>query len=258
MIAPKIQDNHSSKVLFREATRQNYCKTTLHPRLRVNFGDVDSNFKAVVNDLYKNSPERQTQLAACPIPANDPEYHRYHDNEWGVPVFDDQAFFEKICLEGFQSGLSWRTILHRREALRQAFDNFHAESIVKYGAPEIEQLLSNEAIIRNRRKIVSVINNANRYLELQAEGVSLADLCWKHKPTTNRPKKMTLNWLESHSCTLESTKLANLLKKRGWSFVGPTTLYALMQALGIVNDHVHNCPRRKQIDKLHRTLTNGQ
>ncbi len=203
-----------------------------------------------------NRPHKQAIAASaaeepCPIPAHDPLYQRYHDEEWGVPVFDDQLFFEKICLEGFQSGLSWRTILHRREFLRQAFDNFNPQTIVNYGEAEIQRLLSDERIIRNRRKIVSVVNNAQRFVDMQSDSESLAELCWSFQPDQHsRPARITHAWLVQNPSTPESYELSKTLKKRGWSFVGPTNLYALMQALGIVNDHLFSCPRQKEVAKL--------
>lgn len=166
-------------------------------------------------------------------------------------MFDDHTFFEKVCLEGFQSGLSWRTILHRRLDLREAFYDFKPHRLVQFGEPEIRRLLSNKKIIRNRRKIESTINNAHRFVELQSEGISLAGLCREFEPAcTDRPEKVTLSWLKNNPFTAESSLLSKQLKHRGWSFVGPTTMYALMQALGVVNDHVHDCPRRAEIDSM--------
>jgi len=188
---------------------------------------------------------------SCPIPDNDPLFTRYHDTEWGVPATCDHVFFEKICLEGFQTGLSWRTILHRRDDFRQAFDYFDPEILVQHTDAEINRLLSNQKIIRNRRKIQSVINNAQRYLELRSEHDSLARFVWAFEPPVKeRPTRLTRQWLADNPSTPASLALSKALKKRGWTFIGPVNMYALMQALGIVNDHVEQCPRRAQIERL--------
>lgn len=184
---------------------------------------------------------------SCQLPAGDPLFQQYHDEEWGVPVTSERAIFEKVCLEGFQSGLSWRTILHRRTGFREAFDDFDMHRVAAYKESDIERLMQDERIIRNRRKILSAINNARRALELQQEAGSLASFFWQFEPIDSRPDRVTLEWLAENPATPESTALARALKSRGWSFVGPTNLYALMQALGIVNDHVHGCPRRRVI-----------
>lgn len=191
----------------------------------------------------------------CPIPVDDPLYMAYHDTEWGMPTDSDQAFFEKVCLEGFQSGLSWRTVLHRRPALRDAFADFDIARVACFNETDINRLMQDATIIRNRRKIGSVINNACRALELQQEFGSLATFFWQFEPApATRPDKMTRAWLESNPATQESTALAKALKQRGWSFVGATTMYALMQALGLVNDHVSHCPARIGVEQRRQTF----
>ena len=168
-------------------------------------------------------------------------------------MFNDQVFFEKICLEGFQSGLSWKTILHRRTAFRQAFHNFSPTLIATYTVEDIERLMKDRSIIRNRRKILSTINNAKRFLELEAMGGSLAALCWSFEPAANsRAAIPDRQWLRSNPSTAQSQALAKKLKRLGWSFVGPVNMYALMQALGIVNDHVAGCPQRVAVERLRK------
>ena len=204
--------------------------------------------------IYKTDAASEHQPdERCAIDYNDPKFVAYHDNEWGLPTFDDQHFFEKVCLEGFQVGLSWKTILHRRDGFRAAFESFDAEKLAAFTDADIKRLLHNTQIIRNRQKILSVINNARRMLELREEPGSLAALCWSFKPeTARRPTRLTQQWLSENPSTVESTALAKALKNRGWSYVGPVNMYALMQALGIVNDHVHGCPRRVAIETLNR------
>lgn len=190
-------------------------------------------------------------VTTCKIPSDDPLFQQYHDVEWGRPVADDTVFFEKVSLEGFQSGLSWKTILHRREALRDAFDHFHIAKVASYTNADVERLLGNAALIRNRRKIESVIHNARLALQLQQEVGSLAGFFWQFEPApASRPATVTQRWLDEHPARPESVALAAALKKRGWSFVGPTTMYALMQALGMVNDHVEGCPCRAEVEQL--------
>lgn len=188
---------------------------------------------------------------SCLVPDNDPLFTRYHDQEWGVPTTCDRVFFEKICLEGFQSGLSWRTILHRRDGFRQAFDHFDPFIIVQYSESDVERLMHDKRIIRNRRKILSVINNARRCIDLQSRYGTLSSFIWAFEPSANeRPARITRQWLADNPNTPASTALSTALKKQGWTFVGPTTMYALMQALGIVNDHVEQCPQRAVIQRL--------
>jgi DNA-3-methyladenine glycosylase I len=162
-----------------------------------------------------------------------PEYPAYHDLEWGFPVADDRLLFEKLCLEGFQSGLSWITILRRRPGFRAAFFNFDIERVASMTEVDIERLLQDTGIIRHRGKIESTINNASRALELAAEFGSLGSFFWRYEPGADRGPLETT--------TPESTAMAKDLKQRGFRFVGPTTAYAFMQAMGIVNDHVAEC-----------------
>lgn len=194
--------------------------------------------------------------SSCRIPVNDPLFTHYHDCEWGVPVTDDQRLFEKVCLEGFQSGLSWQTILHRREAFRQCFNHFDLATVSNYTESDVERLAGDIRIIRNRRKIRSAINNAQRALDLKAEFGTLARFFWNFEPDPlTRPSLVTQQWLSDNPYTEQSTALSRDLKQRGWSFTGPTNMYALMQAVGIVNDHVHSCPVREHIDQLRASTT---
>jgi len=186
---------------------------------------------------------------SCLYPKDDPIYAHYHDFEWGMPVSDDRAIFEKVCLEGFQSGLSWKTILHRRENFREAFEQFEIDRLSCYTERDVMRLLHDTGIVRNRRKIQSAINNARRAKELIKEYGSLGSYFWQHEPNdAQRPKKVTRDWIKANPHTSESVALSSDLKKRGWTFVGPTNMYALMQALGLVNDHVHDCPAKKPVD----------
>ena len=181
---------------------------------------------------------------------DDPQYMRYHDEEWGKPVRDDRAMFEKICLEGFQSGLSWLTILRKRENFRAAFDHFDHIKVARYTQKDIERLLKDEGIVRHRGKIQAVINNAARASELKKEAGSLADFFWSFEPDPkSRPKKMDYKTLTSMPTSQASTALSKALKKRGWKFVGPTTCYAFMQSMGIVNDHLDGCHKRSPQEK---------
>jgi DNA-3-methyladenine glycosylase I len=171
-----------------------------------------------------------------------PAYRHYHDHEWGFPVTDDARLFEKLCLEGFQSGLSWLTILNKRENFRRAFDGFDAARIARYGARDVKRLLADAGIVRHRGKIESTINNAQRVLELRGEFGSLAAYAWQHEPAAkDRPRRLTWAKLATMSTSPASVAMSKDLKKRGWSFVGPTTVYAFMQAMGLVNDHVQGC-----------------
>jgi len=169
---------------------------------------------------------------------NDPLYINYHDKEWGKPVYDDVRLFEKICLEGFQSGLSWITILRKRENFREAFDGFEFTKVANYNNVDIEELLKNEGIIRHRGKIEATINNAQRAIEMIEEKGSLSDYFWSFKPENTAQPSSTA---QMQSKTEESIALSKDLKKRGWKFVGPTTAYAFMQAMGMVNDHIEGC-----------------
>lgn len=170
------------------------------------------------------------------------DYVAYHDTEWGFPVRDDRCLFEKLCLEGFQSGVSWITILRKREAFRAAFANFEMAKVARFGARDVTRLLADAGIVRHRGKIESTINNAKRALELVDEHGSLAAYAWSFEPPpAERPRVMTLAALRAMPKTATSTRLSKDLKRRGWSFVGPTTVYAFMQAMGLVNDHLDGC-----------------
>ena len=184
------------------------------------------------------------------------EYRAYHDDEWGMPVTDDVRLFEKLALEGFQSGLSWLTILRKREAFRRAFAGFDFELVARFGAKDVERLLDDASIVRHRGKIESTINNARRALELvEAEG-SLASFVWRFEPAAgDRPPAMTRDALMELAQTDASRLLAKELKRRGWSFVGPTTAYAFMQAMGLVNDHLEGCDARSRVERARSELT---
>ncbi|WP_076999706.1 DNA-3-methyladenine glycosylase I [Variovorax sp. KK3] len=172
-------------------------------------------------------------------------YQHYHDHEWGFPVTDDRRLFEKLCLEGFQAGLSWLTILNKREAFRRGFAQFDAERVARFKAKDVERLLGDAGIVRHRGKIESAINNAQRVLALREEFGSLAAYAWRFEPDpASRPSRITYAALKTMTTSPESIAMSKDLKKRGWSFVGPTTVYAFMQAMGLVNDHVEQCHAR--------------
>ncbi|TAL91419.1 MAG: DNA-3-methyladenine glycosylase I [Candidimonas sp.] len=174
-----------------------------------------------------------------------PAYQHYHDHEWGFPVVDDRRLFEKICLEGFQAGLSWLTILNKREAFRLAFANFDMAKMARFTESDVARLLNDAGIVRHRGKIASAINNAKRALELRDEFGSLAAFLWRYEPSPDtRPKRITHEVVMAMATSAESTAISKDLKKRGWTFVGPTTMYALMQAMGLVNDHFEGCSAR--------------
>ena len=180
-----------------------------------------------------------------------PEYLHYHDHEWGFPVQDDRRLFEKICLEGFQAGLSWLTILNKREAFRRGFAEFDIDKVSKFGEAESKRLLLDASIVRHRGKIASTSNNARRAQELRQEFGSLAAYFWRFEPEPGtRPHQITRQTMSGVTTSQESIALSKDLRKRGWSFVGPTTMYAFMQAIGLVNDHVEGCAARsKALDK---------
>lgn len=193
----------------------------------------------------------KTDLMRCWWCGDDPLYQAYHDHEWGRPVTNDIRLFEKICLEGFQAGLSWITILRKRENFRKAFDGFDYNKIKSYKDRDINRLLKDDGIVRHRGKIESVINNASRAIELEQEFGSLSAYFWSWKPAgAERPKSMDEKTLRGIGQSETSKALSKDLKKRGWSFVGPTTIYAFMQAMGMVNDHVEGCFCRKEIERL--------
>jgi DNA-3-methyladenine glycosylase I len=185
-------------------------------------------------------------LVRCAWPGADPLYLRYHDEEWGFPQADDQRLFEKLCLEGFQAGLSWLTILRKRESFRKAFRCFDPEAVARFSDRDVARLLRNAGIVRHRGKIESAINNARRAAELAAEAGSLARFFWSFEPgPKDRPRRLTWPVLAAMPTTEASIALGKALKRRGFSFVGPTTCYAFMQAMGLVNDHVEGCAFRE-------------
>ncbi len=188
-------------------------------------------------------------LVRCKWPGDLPDYVHYHDEEWGLPVSDDRRLFEKICLEGFQSGLSWLTILRKRENFRNAFASFDFETVARFGERDIERLLADAGIVRHRGKIESTVNNAARAIELKQEFGSLAAYFWDHEPPeAERPALVTWDAIAANPTTPASVRISKDLKKRGWSFVGPTTVYAFMQAMGLVNDHVEGCHCRGKVE----------
>ncbi len=186
-------------------------------------------------------------MQRCSWCAASDDYVAYHDREWGFPVDDDRRLFEKICLEGFQSGLSWLTILRKRDAFRRAFAGFDFTRLAGFGAADVERLLADAGIVRHRGKIESTINNARRALELVDEYGSLAAYFWSFEPDADtRPSRLDWATLRNMSTSPEAVALSHDLKRRGWTFVGPTTVYAFMQAMGLVNDHLDGCAIRAQ------------
>ncbi len=184
-------------------------------------------------------------VARCWWPGTDPDYLAYHDHEWGFPVFDDRSLFEKLSLEAFQSGLSWLTILRKRENFRAAFARFHPKRVARFGEADVARLLSDAGIVRHRGKIEATIHNAARAVEVIAEEGSLADYLSRFAPTPDeRPVRPSYDELRGLSETPSSRALSRDLKRRGWKFVGPTTVYAFMQAAGVVNDHLEGCAFR--------------
>jgi DNA-3-methyladenine glycosylase I len=184
------------------------------------------------------------------------EYRRYHDSEWGFPVVNDVRLFEKLCLEGFQSGLSWLTILRKREAFRAAFVGFDFRQVAEFGTEDVERLLADASIVRHRGKIESTINNAGRCVELVAAEGSLAAYVWSFEPASaERPSPLTWDAVRGVGQTDASRALARDLKRRGWSFVGPTTAYAFMQAMGLVDDHIEGCHAREAAEAARDRLS---
>ena len=177
----------------------------------------------------------------------DPLYERYHDEEWGRPVRDERGLFERMALEGFQSGLSWLTILRKREAFRAAFAGFDPEAVARFTDRDVERLMADAGIVRNRAKIEATIANARATLALRETGPTLEELIWEHHRPPPRPAPPR-TWAEVPAQTAETVALSKDLKRRGFRFVGPTTLYALMQACGVVNDHLAGCPVRASVE----------
>jgi DNA-3-methyladenine glycosylase I len=182
-----------------------------------------------------------------------PEYRAYHDTEWGFPVSDDIRLFEKLSLEGFQAGLSWLTILRKREAFRRAFTGFDFTRVAGFGERDVARLLGDAEIVRHRGKIEAVINNARRAVELVAAEGSLARYVWRFEPPA-RTHELDRAGLAELALTPESKALAKDLKARGWRFVGPTTVYAFMQAMGLVDDHLHGCAARTSVEAARRSF----
>jgi DNA-3-methyladenine glycosylase I len=185
--------------------------------------------------------------ARCRWCAAAPEFLHYHDTEWGFPVSDDQRLFEKLCLEGFQSGLSWRTILAKRENFRAAFHRFDFERVARFGPRDVERLLKDEGIVRHRGKIEAVINNARQARALVKEEGTLAAFLWRYEPPASERATP-----QSASTSAASIALSKDLKKRGWAFVGPTTVYAFMQAMGLINDHAEGCVIRAKAERARK------
>lgn len=188
-----------------------------------------------------------------------PDYTAYHDEEWGWPVADDRRLFEKISLEGFQSGLSWLTILRKREAFRRAFLDFDVDAVARFNRRSVERLLGDPGIVRHRGKIEATVHNARRALDVVEEFGSLAAYVWRFEPpASERPRRLTWAKLAEMSQTRTSRALAKDLKRRGWRFVGPTTAYAFMQAMGLVNDHVEGCAVRARVERARRRFSRPQ
>jgi DNA-3-methyladenine glycosylase I len=193
-------------------------------------------------------------VARCSWGDSAPEYRPYHDTEWGFPVADDVRLFEKLSLEGFQAGLSWLTILRKREAFRKAFAGFDFNKVARFGDRDVARLLDDAAIVRHRGKIEAVINNAQRAIELVAAEGSLAHYIWSFEPAQRRGGLDRAALMELAN-TEDSKALAKDLKKRGWRFVGPTTVYAFMQAMGLVNDHLDGCHAQRPAAEARRAFT---
>ena len=192
-------------------------------------------------------------LVRCWWPGDDEGYIAYHDREWGRPVTDDDRLFEKLCLEGFQAGLSWLTILRKRDNFRAAFRGFDIAAVAAFGPGDVERLLGDAGIVRHRGKIVSAVNNAGRALEAIEEYGSLAAYVWGWEPASGTAPPTSVEALPAS--TPGSAALAKDLKRRGWTFVGPTTVYAFMQSMGLVNDHIEDCFARSECESERSALT---
>jgi len=187
--------------------------------------------------------------ARCRWCAAAPEFLGYHDTEWGFPVGDDRRLFEKLSLEGFQSGLSWRTILAKRDNFRAAFHDFDFDTIAQFTGRDVNRLLENKGIVRHRGKIEAVVNNARRAQELVRREGSLAAFVWRFEPDASQ-----LGRPQTASISSASVALSKELKKRGWQFVGPTTVHAFMQAMGLINDHVEDCVIRREVERARKSF----
>jgi DNA-3-methyladenine glycosylase I len=179
-------------------------------------------------------------------PTNDPLDQAYHDDEWGRPVTDERGVYERLCLEGFQSGLSWLTILRKREHFRAAFAGFEPDVVARFGEGDVERLLQDAGIVRHRGKIEATIANARATLELRDDRTPLHELLWSHAPPPRPAPRTTADW---QATTPESTALSKLLRRHGFRFIGPTTVYAAMQACGVVNDHLATCHVRAEVER---------
>lgn len=197
----------------------------------------------MASQLTRDYPDGKTR---CAWPGDDSLYLEYHDTEWGVPVSGDREMFERIALEGFQAGLSWITILKRREGFRAAFAGFDIAKVANFGAADIERLMQDPAIIRNRAKIEATIHNAGLILDMQGAGISVSELVWSHAPAEAKRERSAegFEWIATSE---ESDQLSKALRKLGFKFVGSTTMYALMQATGLVKDHAPGCFRRAEL-----------
>lgn len=209
---------------------------------------------APLPDGLSYGPDNKIRCAWC---VGSEDYIHYHDREWGRPVMDDRYLFEKICLEGFQAGLSWLTVLRKREHFRRVFANFDAAAVARFTDADVSRLVQDAGIIRHRGKILSVINNVKRAIELTHEAGSLAKFFWSFSDsslgdaTTERADWASLT---ARTYTPVSTHISKELKKRGWSFVGPTTVYSFMQAVGMINDHVEGCFCREAVEQARRAF----
>ncbi|MGB3409904.1 MAG: DNA-3-methyladenine glycosylase I [Microthrixaceae bacterium] len=189
-------------------------------------------------------------LPRCGWAGAAPEFLHYHDTEWGFPVADDRRLFEKLSLEGFQSGLSWRTILAKRQNFRSAFADFNPEAVAAFDETDVERLLGDAGIVRHRGKIEAVINNAQRVVDLESSGTTLAAFVWAQEPDAD-----DIGPPQSVSTSPTSIALSKELKRSGWKFVGPTTVFAFMQAMGLVNDHADGCATRSEVETARRAFT---
>jgi DNA-3-methyladenine glycosylase I len=214
------------------------------PRLRLSIAGVEPEVPAsgvVVGD---------DGVARCWWAGSDPLYRSYHDGEWGRPVADDVRLFEKLTLEGFQSGLSWLTILRKRENFRRAFAGFDIEAVAGFGPQHVARLLGDAGIVRNRAKIEATVTNARCCLELMSEAGSLAAYAWSFEPDpATRPASLDWDALRGLSPAPEAAAMSKDLRRRGWGFVGPTTVYSFMQAMGLVDDHLSACAVRTEVER---------
>lgn len=195
-------------------------------------------------------------LTRCGWCGSSDDYRDYHDREWGRPVTDERLLFERLCLEGFQSGLAWITILRKREGFRRAFAGFDVDAVAAFGPAEVERLLTDASIVRHRGKIEAAITNARAVMAMRERGEALTEVLWSHVPgSAGRPPR---SFADVPATTPESTALARELRRRGMRFVCPTTAYALMQAVGMVNDHLHGCHVRREVEDARATFTAGE